>query len=267
MTLTIENEGVIEGRRWRALYEGLVENERQAMGGMGPFERRWVLERCNPKEMVRRLIESIDRGDGLACLRDGVLMPVIRGGAASTFQSPVGQPSAPPSSFTAVNTTNVETNLWVPGIWTPIPANDMTAGKVYQGNAGGVLGTSSAAPTATWTPRAGQSATPASNITLGATTGSTMIASLAAVPWTWIFTLAIRSLGLAASGCTATGNGFIVIGGLTTAVGVVQSMGGTVATTLDNTATTGLILSNTWGTNNASNTVTCQWTAPVVSLN
>jgi hypothetical protein len=94
-----------------------------------------------------------------------------------------------------------------------------------------------------------------------------MIASLAAVPWTWIFTLAIRSLGLAASGCTATGNGFIVIGGLTTAVGVVQSMGGTVATTLDNTATTGLILSNTWGTNNASNTVTCQWTAPVVSLN
>lgn len=265
--ITIENEGVIEGRRWKALYEGLVENERNMMGGMGPFERRWVLERCNPKEMLRKLIKSIDAGDGLACVREGVLMPVIRGGASSQFSSPEGQPAAPPSSFTPVASTNVETNLWVPAIWTPIPANSMITGKVYQGNAGGVLGTSSAAPTNTWTPRCGQSATPASNITLGATTGSTMIASLAAVPWTWQFTLAIRALGLAASGCTATGNGYVIIGGLTTAVGVVQSMGGTVATTLDNTAATGLILSITPGTNHANNTTTCQWTAPCLSLN
>ncbi len=265
--IAIENEGVIEGRRWKALYEGLVENERTKMGGMGPFERRWVLERCNPKEMLRRCIVSLDKNDGLACVRDGVVMPVIRGGASSTFQSPVGQPSSNPTSHTAVNTTNVETNLWVPGIWTPIPANDMVTGKVYQGNAGGVLGTSSAAPTATWTPRCGQSATPASNVTLGATTGTTMIASLAAVPWTWIFTLSIRALGLAASGASGTGNGFIVIGGLTTAAGIVQSMGATVASTLDNTAATGLILSNTWGTNAAANTVQAQWTAPVVSFN
>ncbi len=143
----------------------------------------------------------------------------------------------------------------------------MVAGKVYQGNAGGVLGTSSAAPTATWTPRCGQSATPGSNITLGATTGTTMIASLAAVPWTWQFTMVIRSVGLAASGATATGNGYIVIGGLTTAAGIVQSMGGAVPTTVDNTAATGLILSLTWGTNAAANTAQTQWTAPVLSLN
>lgn len=264
-TITIDNEGLIEGRAWRALYEGLVENERERMGGMGPFERRWVLERCNPKERVRQLIKGVN--EGLARVDHGIIVPVIRGGASSPFNSVVGQPSANPSSHTAVNTTNVETNLWVPGIWTPIPANDMVTGKVYQGNAGGVLGTSSAAPTATWTPRVGQSATPASNVTMGATTGTTMIASLSAVPWTWQFTFAIRALGLAASGATGTGNGFIVIGGLTTAAGIVQSMGGTVATTLDNTAATGLILSNTWGTNNASNTVTAQWTAPVVSFN
>lgn len=263
--IAIEHEGLIEGRRWKALYTDLVDNERLQMGGLGPFERRWVLERCNPKERVRRLLEGVN--EGLARVQDGVAMPIIRGGASSPFQSPVGQPSANPSSHTSVNTTNVETNLWVPAIWTPIPANDMVAGKVYQGNAGGVLGTSSAAPTATWTPRVGQSATPASNVTMGATTGTTMIASLSAVPWTWQFTFAIRSLGLAAGGATGTGNGFIVIGGLTTAAGIVQSMGATVATTIDNTAATGLILSNTWGTNNASNTVTAQWTAPVVSFN
>lgn len=265
MMIAIENEGLIEGRRWKSLYTDLVDHERKHMGGMGPFERRWILERLSPKERLRRLIEGADRG--LAVAREGVLCPVISGGAAGPFVSVVGQPSGNPSSFTAVNTTNVETNLWVPGIWTPIPANDMSAGRVYQGNAGGVLGTSSAAPTATWTPRCGQSGTPASNVTLGATTGTTMIASLSAVPWTWLFTLTIRSLGLAAGAGTGTGNGFIVIGGLTTAAGIVQSMGGTVATTLDNTAATGLILSNTWGTNNASNTVTCQWTSPVLSFN
>jgi hypothetical protein len=263
--ITIDDEGVIEGRRWKSLFTDLVDHEREVMGGMGPFERTWLKEQPGTREWTRKLMKGVD--EGFARVVGGVIIPFASGAASSQFGSVEGQPAAPPSSFTAVNTTNVETNLWVPAIWTPIPANSMVAGKVYQGNAGGVLGTSSAAPTATWTPRCGQSATPSSNVTLGATTGTTMIASLAAVPWTWTFMLAIRSLGLAASGCTATGNGFIVIGGLTTAAGIVQSMGGTVATTLDNTAATGLILSNTWGTNNASNTVTCQWTAPVVSLN
>lgn len=264
--LDVRNEGLIEGREWKSLFENLVVNEREQMGGYGPFERTWLLERKRTPERLRRLLEGVN--GRLVAVRDGKLVPQVWScGAASQFGSPEGQPVGPPSSFTSVNTTNVETNLWVPAIWTPIPANSMYAGKLYQGNAGGVLGTSSAAPTATWTPRAGQSATPSSNVTLGATTGTTMIASLAAVPWTWQFTLLIRSLGLAASGATATGNGFIVIGGLTTAAGIVQSMGGTVATTLDNTAATGLILSNTWGTNNANNTVTAQWTAPVLSLN
>lgn len=247
--MTVE---LLTGRKWRTVLDEQIDVEHELMGGFGPFEQ-WRLRERAP-ERVQRLLEKSREKRGFYA-------------ASSPFSSVVGQPSANPSSFTSVNTTNVETNLWVPAIWTPIPANDMVAGKVYQGNAGGVLGTSSAAPTATWTPRCGQSATPASNVTLGATTGATMIASLSAVPWTWQFTMVIRSLGLAASGAGATGNGYIIIGGLTTAVGVVQSMGGTVASTVDNTAATGLILSNTWGTNAAANTVTAQWAAPVISFN
>jgi len=242
---------VVEGRRWKVMLDELIDHERACRSSiLGPWERWLYLDKA--PERTRRLLEKARLYPELVMLNGLV--------------APVGQTSAPPSSFTPVASTNVETNLWVPGIWTPIGANTMAAGSVYQGNAGGVLGTSSAAPTALWTPRAGQSATPSSNITLGATTAATMIASLSAVPWSWQFTLAIRSLGLAASGCTATGNGQIAIGGLTTAVGVVQVMGGTVATTLDNTAAIGLILSLTWGTSQANNTATCQWTSPNLSL-
>ncbi len=254
---------MLSGRRWKTLLDELVDNEKLVMGGLGPFER-WKT-RDSASEKLRRSFDLVNLG--LAKPYQGRIVPVMRGGATASLTAVEGQPSAAPSSFTAVASTNSETNLWVPGIWNPIPANSMMAGKVYQGNAGGVLGTSSAAPTATWTPRCGQSATPSSNVTLGATTGTTMIASLAAVPWTWQFTLVIRALGLAASGASGTGNGYVVIGGLTTATGVVQSMGGTVATTIDNTAATGLPLSLTWNNNHANNTATCQFVVPILSLN
>lgn len=256
---------VLSGRRWRNVLHDTIEMERQSMGGLGPFERQWLKERKKTKESVRRMFDLVN--DGLAMPYQGKLVPVVKGGASSPFASVVGQPAANPASHTAVNTTTSETNLWVPGIWTPIPANDMVTGKVYKIEAGGIFSTSSAAPTAVWTPRCGQSATPASNITLGATTASTMIASLNNVPWYWTFTLAMRALGLAASGATGTGNGFTVIGGLTTALGVVQSMGSTVAATLDNTAATGLILSITWQTSAAANNAQAQFTTPAYSLN
>lgn len=241
----------ITGRPWRVMLDELIDHERDCRGAiLGPWERWLYLDRA--PERTRALLAKGRQFPDVVCLNG--------------LTTPIGAPGGPPSSFTAVNTTNVETNLWVPAIWTPISALTLVAGGVYQANAGGVLGTSSAAPTATWTPRCGQSATPASNVTLGATTGSTMIASLAAVPWTWQFTMVVRSIGLAASGAATTGNGYVVIGGLTTAVGVVQSMGGTVTSTVDNTAATGLILSITWGANAAANTATCQWTCPVLSL-
>jgi len=243
---------ILTGRRWRTLCEEIIDMERAGGMTLGPFERARLMERA--PESTIRLLEKARRHPDLVC-------------ANSPFQSPVGQPSAPPSSFTAVNTTNVETNLWVPGIWSPVGGNDMQAGKVYEHKSGGVFGTSSVAPTALWTPRLGQSATPSSNVSMGASTATTMIASLSAVPWFSQFTWTIRSLGMAASGATATGNGFVVIGGLTTATGVVQSIGGGIPTTVDNTAATGYILSLTWGTNAAANTATCQWISPTYSLN
>lgn len=94
-----------------------------------------------------------------------------------------------------------------------------------------------------------------------------MIASLASVPFFLEFSLTMRALGLAASGAAGTGNGFVCIGGITTAAGIIQVLGGTVAATIDNTANTGLIVSQTWGTNAAANTLQAQWVSPVRSYN
>lgn len=254
---------LIVGRAWRNVLDETIDQERAVFGGLGPFER-WKT-RDKASEKMRRAFDLVDLN--LARPYNGRIVPIMHGGASSPFASVVGNPAAAPSSFTAVGATNVETNLWVPAIWSPIPGNDMQAGKVYMHHCGGIFSTSSAAPTSVWTPRVGQSATPASNITMGASTASTMIASLSNVPFFSQFTFTIRALGLAASGCTATGNGFVVIGGITTATGVVQSIGSTVATTLDNTAATGYILSQTWGTNAAANTLTAQMVTPVLSWN
>lgn len=242
----------LSGRRGRSLIDECIDRERAAMGGFGPFERARMLERS--PEKVRSLLLKAREHPGIV-------------GVDSQFMGPEGQPSGAPASYAAVNTTNVETNLWVPGIWQPIPANSMQAGKFYRVDFGGILGTSSSAPTATFTPRVGQSATPASNVTLGATTAVTMIASLAAVPFNGWLIMQVRALANAASGASAVGGGQIVIGGLTTTAAVSMSMGGTVASTVDNTAATGLVVSITWGTNAAANTITAQYVTPVLSLN
>jgi hypothetical protein len=243
---------LLTGRRWKTMLDEIIDHEKAVMGGFGAFER-WVLMERAPERVHRLLAKGREHPN------------IIN--ANSPFGSPVGNPAAAPSSFAPVASTNVETNLWVPAIWSPIPANDMQAGKVYQHYSGGVLGTSSAAPTSTWTPRVGQSATPASNISMGASTGTTFIASLAAVPWFSQFVFTIRALGLAASGVTATGNGYVVTGGLTTAAGIIQSIGSAVPTTVDSVAATGYILSQTWNNNQATNTVTAQMVTPVISLN
>lgn len=245
-------DGMLTGRAWRTHMDEIIDREQAAFGGFGPFERWRLMDKA--PEQVRRLLAKGREYPGIV-------------NVTSPFNSVEGQPSAAPSSFTPVASTNVETNLWVPGIWTPIPANSMMAGKVYRVEFGGIFSTSSAAPTSLWTARVGQSATPGSNVSLGASTASTMIASLASVPFYGILIMTVRSLGLAASGATATGNGFVTIGGITTATGIIQAFGAAVPSTVDNTAATGLIVSQTWGTNNASNTLTAQMVTPVVSLN
>lgn len=164
----------------------------------------------------------------------------------------------PPASHTAVANTVTRTNLWVPSLWTFIPAFDPVPNKVYQLRCGGIISTTGT-PTIVVNPTWGQSATPASNVALGATTTWTL-GTLSNAPWYAEFTLGFRQLGIAASGATATGNGFIVVGGASGAVSQTVSMGSTVPTTLDHTTAQGLVLDVTWGAASASNTITCQWT-------
>lgn len=171
---------------------------------------------------------------------------------------------APPASHTAVASSTTRTNLWVPSLWTPIPAFDPKPGKLYRLQAGGIISTTGT-PTIVFNPTFGASATPGSNLALGATTTWTL-GTLSNAPWFAEFILAIRQVGIAASGASATGNGFVVVGGAAGAVGQSVPMGGTVVTTLDHTTAAGLLLDVTWGTNSASNTITTQWTA-LQSLN
>lgn len=164
----------------------------------------------------------------------------------------------PPSSHSAVANTVTRTNLWVPAIWTPIPALDLAAGRTYRLRAGGIISTT-ATPTIIFTPTFGQSATPASNISLGGSITLTL-GTLSSAPWKAEFTLIVRSLGVAASTSSVVGSGEIVIGGAAATASQVLAVGGTVVTTADHSSAQGLCLDVTWGTASVSNTVTAQWT-------
>jgi hypothetical protein len=165
----------------------------------------------------------------------------------------------PPASHTAVANTVTRTNLWVPALWTFISAYDMVPNKVYELRAGGVISTTGT-PTIIFNPTFGQSATPGSNIALGASQTVTLGSGLSSVPWECIFTLGCRQVGVAASGSTVTGNGRVIVGGASATASQAIAIGGTVVTTADQTTAQGLVLDVTWGTASASNTITAQWT-------
>jgi len=169
----------------------------------------------------------------------------------------------PPASHTAVANTTTRTNLWVPALWTPIGAYDPKPGKLYILRCGGVISTTGT-PTLTVNINYGASATPASNLALGAAVGPFTLATLSAAPWYAEFVLGFRQLGIAASGATATGNGFLALG--PSGSQSYQALGGTVVTTADHTTAQGLVLDVTWGTASASNTITAQFTS-LQSLN
>ena len=164
----------------------------------------------------------------------------------------------PPASFTAVANSVVRTNLWTPNLWSQINAFDMKAGKSYILRCGGVYGTT-ATPTIIFNPTFGQSATPASNIALGASVTVTTLTTVTNGTWYSEFVLGCRSVGVAASTSTVTGNGFVVLGGPAATASQLIGVGGTVVTTADQTTNQGLCLDVTWGTASASNTITAQW--------
>jgi hypothetical protein len=163
----------------------------------------------------------------------------------------------PPGSFTAIANTLTRTNLWTQTIWTPIPAADMRAGKVYRLTAGGII-SNTATPTTLWTPTFGTSATPSSNLSLGATTTVASPTGLTNAPWYLELIFGFRAIGVAASTATIVGHGNVNIGGGAAAASQTLVMGGTVVTTADNTTAQAVVVDFTWGTASVSNTVTCQ---------
>jgi hypothetical protein len=165
---------------------------------------------------------------------------------------------APPGSHSAVANTITRTNLWSPSLWSPIPAIDMRPGKVYQVRAGGIISTTGT-PTLILNPTVGQSATPASNVTLGASNAVTL-GTITNASWYAEFFVAVRALGMAAAGSTVTGNGFVVVNGAAGATAQLIAVGGSVPTNVDDTVASGVCLDVTWGTASPSNSITAQWT-------
>jgi hypothetical protein len=165
----------------------------------------------------------------------------------------------PPTNFPSLNTFTAEANIWVPSLWTSIPAFDMRAGKAYLIRAGGIM-QSAASVTWLFTPRIGVSATPASNISLGASQTLTTPGIVpASSPWYMEFLVVVRSLGIAASGATLTGNGVINVPGTATTSTNDLSMGGAVPTNVDHTVNQGFVLSATCGTSAGTNLIQCNW--------
>jgi hypothetical protein len=171
------------------------------------------------------------------------------------FQAPDAQ-GHPPTNFAAIASTTTATRLWLPGMhWTPVPAGDMKAGKQYIVEAGGVWGNTST-PTIIITPRIGTAET-TSDATLGASVTFTTTAGYSASNWYLRFLFGVRSLGIGASGATVYGNGFFVSSFASTSLAL--TFGGTAAATVDQTVNNALTMWWTWGTSNASNTITCHW--------
>ena len=177
----------------RLTVDDIIARER-ACGVFGPFsQQRWL---ARAPQHIKDHLSRARKFPGVY-------------GASQGFGTMVGNPVYPPSSFTPITASATETNFWTPAIWTPIPANDMTAGKGYHVKCGGIFTSTGTQGLLTFTPRCGQSSTPSSNITLGASNVTAPPASLTSQAWYAEFTMTIRALGLAASGATGTGILFI----------------------------------------------------------
>lgn len=174
------------------------------------------------------------------------------------------------ADFNARNTFTTEVNLLGDTIngappqsminqYCAIPANDARAGKVYHLTFSGVHSTTGT-PTIIFTPRWGNNVTIATNISLGVSQTLTTGSGVSAQPFYGEFIFTIRTAPPGATLGTGKGHGFVAIGTSTTAATVV-TMGKTAAT-IDTTgqgaAGCGIQIGVTWGTNSASNTITCE---------
>lgn len=158
----------------------------------------------------------------------------------------------PIANLTAITATT-ETALFNAARYTPIPANDARAAKVYRLTAGGIVSTGGSG-TLTITPRIG---TTTGGTTLGASGAQTVVVSLTNVAWVLDFTLVIRTIGDpgANSTCIGTGN-FQAAGAAGTAASNISVAFGGTSATVDLSVTTALFIG--W-TLSVAGSCTPQW--------
>jgi len=107
------------------------------------------------------------------------------------------QPAALPT-ITAITET-----VLVPTLYTPIPAFEPRAGKVYRLEVGGTC-TTGLAGTLTLTPRFG---TVIGGVALGASPAQNYVPSITLAPFYFTYTLVFRSIGQAGANSTCVGTG------------------------------------------------------------
>lgn len=228
-----------------------IEREQAAGMPYGPFHRQWLFERA--PEKVRAILATMQAERRKADERGFDIVASKQGFTATDYAD------FPPASFTAINTTTTETNLWNPGIWGSLPIGEIRGGRGWQLDFGGVHGTT-ATPAISFRARVGtNNATPPTGVDLGV--GPTMtLGTFTAQPFYGTGIFGCRSIGVAASGATMTGSGYVICAGAAAATTVATCVfGGAVPTTVDHTVAQGLSVSVIWGTSSGSNTITAQY--------
>lgn len=227
-------------------YKLIIEREQAAGQPFGPFHRQWQLDRA--PEKVHAILAEMRRCEfvGLMNAEQGFVSADYRDFPRLDLR-------------TAIATTTTETNLWDPAIHAPLPVGSIRGGKAWQVSFGGVMGTTST-PAISFRARCGtNNSAPPTGTDLGV--GPTMtLGTMTAQPWYGEGKFGCRSIGVAASGCTMTGNGFAVCPGAAAATTTpVCVFGGAIPATIDDTIAQALGVSMIWGTNSGSNTITPQW--------
>ncbi len=148
------------------------------------------------------------------------------------------------------STVTTEAMLWPVALITPINAWDCRPGKLYKVTAGGIITLPASTGSITLTPRFGQSATVATNVTMGASGALFSPGATTNRPWVLELNVLCRTVG-ATAGATSTVMGwgtFMTQGLLTTgSAPFVLTMGGTSAS-VDVGVATGIGISIIWGT-------------------
>lgn len=143
----------------------------------------------------------------------------------------------PASTAFATITATTETVL-VPTLWTPIPAFEPRAGKVYQLRVGGTC-TTGTAGTLIVTPRYGLVI---GGTALGASPTQNYVPSITLAPFLFEYTLVFRTIGQAGANSTAVGTGRWISNGAvaTAASSTVVTCGSTASVSIDTSVASAL---------------------------